>query len=128
MAEHEAPRKRALIIDDDAEFAYALKLQLSKDGIDVQTCHYGEQGLSDAVSFRPDLVILDVLMPGIHGIAVLEELRRTPELAGVQIMVITGLNTPEIEEEVMRLKAHFVPKTSSALGITSKAKKMLGVL
>ncbi|MBI5622351.1 MAG: response regulator [Elusimicrobia bacterium] len=128
MAERPGPRKKVLIIDDDADLAAALGAGLSQDGIEVRACHYGEQGIPDAQAFLPDLIILDVLMPGIHGIHVLSELRRIPALEKTRIFVISGMRDREIEEQVIRYGAEFVHKSGEPLAIVAKAKRCLGVL
>ncbi|MBI4678641.1 MAG: response regulator [Elusimicrobia bacterium] len=128
MVEQGRPSKRVLIIDDDAAFVQALQARLAKEGLDVRACSYGEQGIADARVFLPDLVILDVLMPGVHGIHVLSELRRIPVLDKTQIIVISGVLDRENEERVLRLRAEFVSKSGDAQGIVAKAKRCLGVL
>ncbi|MFA6315984.1 MAG: response regulator [Elusimicrobiota bacterium] len=124
----QAPRKKVLVIDDDVAIAEALSARLSQDGLEVRVCPYGEQGIPDAKAFLPDLIILDVMMPGVHGIHVLSELRRVPELAETHILVISGMRNQEIEEQVLALGADFVPKTGEPMGIIAKAKRCLGVL
>lgn len=122
------PRKKVLIIDDDADLAGALAACLAQDGLDVRVCHYGEQGISDAKAFLPDLIILDILMPGIHGIHVLSEFKRAPELAKTQVLVISGMRDHDVEQAVHGLGAEFVHKSGEPQGIVAKAKRCLRIL
>lgn len=120
--------KKVLIIDDDVGLAQALSAFLVKDGLEVRVCTYGEQGIPGAQAFLPDLIILDILMPGIHGIQVLSELKKLPELAKTKVLVISGMGDRGIEEQVLGFGADFVPKSGEPQGIVAKAKRCLGVL
>ena len=128
MAEQAGTRKKVLIIDDDAALAEALSARLAQDGLEVRVCHCGEQGIPDAKAFLPDLIILDILMPGIHGIHVLSEIKRIPELAKTQVLVISGMRDHDVEQVVHGLGAEVVHKSGEPQGIVAKAKRCLRVL
>ncbi len=75
----EDARKRVLIVDDDAEITTAISYALESKGFKVLVARDGNQGLAMAERERPDLVILDMMMPKRSGFLVLEKLRRTEE-------------------------------------------------
>jgi two-component system OmpR family response regulator len=67
---------RLLVVDDDRDICTALQVALQHRGHTVQTAHSGPEALKSLVNFTPDLVILDLMLPGIDGYAVLQEMRR----------------------------------------------------
>src|ERR1017187_9152941 len=78
---------RVLIIDDDPVICLFAEACLSAAGHQVLTAEDGETGLRLATGHRPDVVITDVMMPGIHGFGVVEAIRANPNLAGTRIVV-----------------------------------------
>jgi DNA-binding response OmpR family regulator len=69
------PARRVLVVEDDASIALGLKMNLTGEGYEVLTAEDGEQGLAAARSERPDLVILDVMLPRMNGLQVLQTIR-----------------------------------------------------
>jgi CheY-like chemotaxis protein len=78
-----------LVIDDDPALCDLMKRFLGQEGFLVETATSGEQGLRAAQEIRPDLIILDVLMPGLDGWAVLEALKSAPYLADIPVIMLT---------------------------------------
>lgn len=78
-----------LVVDDDPKITQLLKRVLSLEGYAVRTASSGEEGLAQAAAKDPDLVILDILMPGIDGIEVCRRLR-TSSAADVPILLLTA--------------------------------------
>lgn len=89
-----------LIIDDSASLCEGLKLNLeNRHGFIVHTAQNGKSGLALARRVRPDLVVLDVMMPGMSGGQVAEALRESPDMAGIPIIFLTGIiSRAELEE------------------------------
>jgi DNA-binding response OmpR family regulator len=84
-------RKRILIVEDDEDIALSLKYNLEKEGgYLVQTEADGEGGLRAASQRTPDLVLLDLNLPGLDGLSVCKQLRREPATAGVPIVMLTA--------------------------------------
>ncbi len=81
--------KRILLVDDDAEIVESLRFALSKRGYEILVARDGNQALSMAERERPDLVILDMMMPKRSGFLVLEKLRRT-HVVPVRVIMITA--------------------------------------
>jgi DNA-binding response OmpR family regulator len=83
-------RKRVLVVEDDAKTADIVKVYLEKDGYAVLTAHDGPQGLAAARGSCPDLIVLDLLLPGLSGLDICRTIRRerpTP------IIMLTALST-----------------------------------
>ena len=81
-----------LIIDDEEDIRDILKYNLEKEGFNVDVANNGEEGLIKMKSKIPDLLILDVMMPGIDGIEVCELIRNIPEFKNVIICLLTARN------------------------------------
>jgi CheY-like chemotaxis protein len=81
---------RILIIDDNADAADSLELLLGRDGHQVRTCQDGRQALQISRAFRPQVVLLDIGLPGMDGIEAARELRRVPGLERATIVALTG--------------------------------------
>jgi two-component system alkaline phosphatase synthesis response regulator PhoP len=81
-----------LIIDDEEDIRDILKYNLEKEGFYVDVASNGEQGLAKIKSKIPDLVILDVMMPGMDGIEVCDLIRSTPNYENIIICLLTARN------------------------------------
>ena len=68
-------KKRILIVEDERDLRTLLSWALSKDGFDVSLAENGEEGLRQAISSAPDLVLLDLMMPKLDGYSVCRQLR-----------------------------------------------------
>ena len=86
---------RILVVDDNRDSADSLATLLRLVGHDVCTVHDGRQALVVAATYRPDLVLLDIGLPGMDGFAVARHMRSQPELAGVVLVALTGYGTEE---------------------------------
>jgi CheY-like chemotaxis protein len=86
---------RILVVDDNRDSADSLAMLLRLVGHDVRTAHDGRQALVVAATYRPDLVLLDIGLPGMDGFAVARHLRSQPELAGVVLVALTGYGSDE---------------------------------
>jgi DNA-binding response OmpR family regulator len=83
--------KRILVIEDDPDIALSLRLKLERDGgFEVATAHDGAAGLRLAVAQPPDLVLLDVNLPGMDGFEVCRHLRREPATAATPVIMLTA--------------------------------------
>ncbi len=81
-----------LIIDDEEDICDILKYNLEKEGFLVDVATNGETGLAKIKATKPDLVILDVMMPGMDGIEVCELIRSSPELDQIIVCLLTARN------------------------------------
>ena len=79
-----------LVVDDDPDIARFVEVNLRSAGYDVSVAADGEEALERASSLRPDLVLLDVMMPRIDGFEVAQRLRRNPQTANTSIIMLTA--------------------------------------
>lgn len=86
------PKKRILFVEDDNELASVYIMRLEAEGLEVKRVDNGEDALAIAKNYRPDLVLLDAMMPKISGFDVLDILRNTPETANYKIVMLTALS------------------------------------
>ena len=82
--------KKILIIDDEPEMVELIKLRLQANNLEVITASEGEEGLDKMIKDKPDLVILDIMMPNMDGYSFLRETRRDPFIAKIPIIVLTA--------------------------------------
>jgi DNA-binding response OmpR family regulator len=82
---------RILIVDDDPEIVELLRLALTAAGYSVRGAANGQEALRKAFRAPPDLVVLDLVLPGMNGFSVCEQLRRNTATASVPILMITVL-------------------------------------
>ena len=94
VAANQKPKKILLVEDDDA-LASVYVTRLQAEGFDVQRVPNGEDALSAALTYRPNLILLDVMMPKVSGFDVLDILRNTPETANMQVIMLTALSQEE---------------------------------
>ncbi|SFC98061.1 response regulator transcription factor [Tropicimonas isoalkanivorans] len=81
---------RVLIVEDEDNIALALGHVLKREGFEVSRVVDGETGLQAIRDERPDLVLLDVMLPGMSGYEVCQNVRLEPELSGVKILIMTA--------------------------------------
>lgn len=81
---------RVLVVEDDPSVRGLLHTLLTAEGYDVSTASDGLAGLVKAAQTLPDLILLDLMMPDLGGVRVLEELRDDPELDQTPVVVVTG--------------------------------------
>ncbi|MGH9560998.1 MAG: HD domain-containing phosphohydrolase [Terracidiphilus sp.] len=87
--------ERILIVDDELPARTALALLLRREGYEVCEASDGASALAACASFRPDLVLLDILMPGMSGFEVCRRIKTTPETRLTPVVLITGLSARE---------------------------------
>lgn len=96
-------KAKILLVEDDEGLAQVYKARLEAEGFEVAHCGDGEAALSQTMSFKPDLILLDVMMPKISGFDVLDILRNTPETAKVKIIILTALSQPADQAKAKEL-------------------------
>ena len=85
-----APSQRVLVVDDNADLAASMTTLLELWNQHVRVVNNGHDALSAALEFRPNVVLLDIGLPGMDGFEVARRIRATPELRGVRMVAITG--------------------------------------
>ncbi len=85
----DAPRK-VLIVDDEPNIVTALEFLFRRSGYEVRLATNGAEALQEVDSFQPDVVLMDVMMPGRSGYEVCQHLREQPELARIKIVMVSA--------------------------------------
>lgn len=98
-------KKKILLVEDDAALANVYRTRLEMEGFDVQHVDNGENALTAAIEYRPDLIVLDVMMPKINGFDVLDLLRTRPETAEMRVIMLTALSQAKDKERAEKLGA-----------------------
>jgi twitching motility two-component system response regulator PilH len=78
-----------LIVDDSPTEAHVLRGILERNGFDVETAGNGAEGIALARELKPDLVLMDVVMPGMNGFQATRQLSRDPETSGIPVIIVT---------------------------------------
>jgi CheY-like chemotaxis protein len=91
-----APHTRVLVIDDDLDARDLLVRGLAKDGFDIHVASSGEEGIRMAIELKPDVISLDVLMPGMDGWTVLRTLKSNPETANIPVIMVSMLDNKDM--------------------------------
>ena len=92
---------KVLLVDDEEAFVNTLAQRLKMRELNVNTVYDGEQALAKVKSEEPDVMVLDLKMPGLHGMEVLKEIRKA--YPNMQVIILTGHGTEKDEEEARRL-------------------------
>ncbi len=93
-------KKKILIVDDEKDVLLVLKRRLITMGFSVSVADNGNDALVLASSERPDLIILDVLMPSVDGLEVARKLEKIPETMGIPVIFLTGIvSNPKGQEQ-----------------------------
>lgn len=121
--------KRILFVEDDDALAGVYIVRLQAEGFDVKRVADGEQALAAATEFRPDLILLDIMMPKISGFEVLDILRNTPETANVKVIVLTALSQASDQEKAKQLGADdYIVKSQVVISdVITRIKNLLGI-
>ena len=122
-------KKRILLVEDDVALAAVYRARLELEGFEIQEVHNGEDALSAAVSFKPDLVLLDAMMPKISGFDVLDILRNTPETTNIRVIMLTALSQPKDKERAEQLGVDdYLVKSQVVIGdVVARVKHHLGL-
>lgn len=85
-------KKRILLVEDDNGLAAVYAMRLEAEGFDVRRVDNGEDALAAALEYKPDLVVLDAMLPRVSGFEVLDILRNTPATSRLKVVMLTALS------------------------------------
>lgn len=118
--------KKILIVEDESDLREALATALSYEGYETLMATDGELGLEMALAHKPDLILLDILMPKMDGIAALKRLRHDAWGSTVRVIVMTVLDDLDKVAEVIDEHGEYIVKSGITLGgIVEKVKSRL---
>jgi len=120
--------KKILLVEDEELMIDLLQRKLTKEGYEISVAKNGEEGLEAMKKVRPDLVLLDIIMPKMGGFEVMEEMQRDKTLAKIPVIVISNSGQPVELDKAQKLgakdwliKTEFDPQE-----VVDKVKKQIG--
>lgn len=120
-------KKKILIVEDDKFLRELVAKKLTAEGFDVQEAIDGESGVKKAKEIRPDIILLDLILPGIDGFEVLSRIKEDPATEMIPVIILSNLGQKEDIERGLKLgasdflvKAKFTPSE-----IIEKIKNLL---
>jgi DNA-binding response OmpR family regulator len=121
--------KRILFVEDDDALASVYMVRLQAEGFEVQRVVNGEDALAAAVNFKPNLVLLDIMMPKVSGFDVLDILRNTPDTANLKIVILTALSQESDKKRAQALGVDdYLVKSQVVISdVIDRIKKHLGL-
>ncbi len=118
---------KVLVVDDEPNIVLSLEFLMQEAGFEVTTAKDGETALESVAAAPPDLVLLDISLPGIGGFDVLERLRADPDLARLPIIMLTAHGREVEREKGLALGADdYVTKPFSTRELVERVKALLG--
>lgn len=122
-------KKKILLVEDDTALAGVYSSRLDIEGFDVRAVNNGEDALSAAIEYKPDLILLDAMMPKISGFDVLDILRNTPDTTNIRVIMLTALSQPKDMERAEALGVDdYLVKSQVVIGdVIDRVKHHLGM-
>jgi CheY-like chemotaxis protein len=120
-------KKKILLVEDEKSIIVPLKKVLQRNGYDITMSGNGQEGLEKALSEKPDLILLDVIMPVMDGITMFKNLREDPWGKNAKVIMLTNLADPQSAAESKTLKSNgYLIKTNLKLeDVVQKVKSTL---
>ena len=120
-------KKKVLIVDDDPEIVELMSDILSRDGrFEIKTASSGYEAGMATEQFRPDLILLDYMLPDVNGNIVCQTIRRNPEFEGTRIIIVSGVVKQEEIDQLLKSGAEdFIKKPFTISELTDKIDAVL---
>jgi len=121
-------RKKILLIEDEDVIIDLLQRKLEKEGYEIEVAHDGQEGLDKMKKIKPDLVLLDIIMPKLGELEVMEKKKQNPELRNIPVIIISNSGQPVELERAKKLGARgWLIKTEfDPQEVVEKVKKEIG--
>ncbi len=119
--------KKILVVDDEENIRCLYKEELEEDGFTVELAKNGEEALEKITREQPDLVLLDLEMPGLDGYAVLRRVRQDTRLAALRVVAVTARAMQGDREKALAAGFDgYITKPINAVGIREYVAQLLG--
>jgi two-component system phosphate regulon response regulator PhoB len=120
------PKKTVLVIDDEKDLIELVRYNLEKEGFEVQGALNGESGLAEAIQRMPDVVLVDLMLPGIDGLEVCRRLRSDTRTAAIPLIMLTAKTSESDRVVGLELGADdYVTKPFSPRELTARVRALL---
>jgi len=116
-----------LVVDDDPTAVRLMKLSLESEGFEVRTAASAMEALRSAQSKRPDLILLDIMMPDVDGLQVIRHLRSMPGVADIPVILVTA--KAQVDDRIMGLRAgadDYIVKPADPREVVARVQAVLG--
>ena len=120
--------KKILLVEDDDSLASVYIKRFEGEGFNVKRVDNGKDALNVAVEFKPDITLLDVMLPKLNGFAVLEQMRNNPEVSSSKIIILSALGQDSDKAKAEQLGAndYFVKSQVGIAEVVEKVKHHVG--
>lgn len=126
-SKHINDKKKILVVEDEEDMVYAVGLELESNGYKVITAYDGRQGLEKARRERPDLIILDILLPGLDGYKVCRMLKFDEKYKNIPIVMLTARAQDSDKKTGKEVGADaYITKPFEPKVLVTKIKELLG--
>jgi CheY-like chemotaxis protein len=121
--------KKILIVEDDVILVRMYTKKFEHEGFEVVAAYSGGEGLAQAAKEKPDLILLDIMMPAMDGFAVIRELKEDLSLRNTPIVILTNLGTSDIfiqEAKRLGVEDYLIKYKVAAKDVVAKVKSLVG--
>ena len=117
------------MVEDDLTLADLYQMRMEAEGFEVKQCNDGEEALQVAKDFRPQLIVMDLMMPRLNGFDTIDILRHTPDFAQTKIVVLSAMSQPEDIQKAKNLGAdEYLIKSQMVISdVMAKLRGMMGL-
>lgn len=125
----DTPQKKVVIVEDDDHISKVYEIKFAKEGIKAVVARDGEEGVAVILAEKPDMIILDLMVPKKDGFAVLEEIKKSPDIVNTPVIVLSNLGQKVDQERALALGANeYLVKVNQPIQeIIDKVKNYLGI-
>ncbi len=118
--------KKILVVDDYLDFARLLESRLKTEGFETQVVIDGPTAIQTAKALKPDLIILDIMMPNLGGTEVRQELLKDPATRDIPVIFLTGLRAPQTKRKPQNHSIKVIGKSSDFRELLDAIREVLG--
>lgn len=94
--------KKIMLVEDDPDIQLITRLSLEAGGYEARVCGSGAEAVQAARAYAPDLILLDVMMPGMDGLATMDALRKLPGVAATPMVFFTANTQDQVRQDLLR--------------------------
>lgn len=106
-------KTKVVIVEDDPAISNLYSTKLTMEGFEVKTADNGNDGVDLIKSYKPTVVLLDIMMPDFNGIDFLTQLRRIKEHDVIKVIVMTNIDDPKLKKSLEHLVSDYVIKAET---------------
>ena len=120
---------KILMVEDDETLSKMYQKKLEHESFQVEIAYTGDEGVAQAAVAKPDLILLDIMLPGMDGFGVISELQKDAKTKDIPIIILTNLGTSEIfvdKAKMLGVKQYLTKYKTSAGEVAKAIKEELG--